>query len=76
MTEQLFKPEENELIFMNSAKKYNVSSGEIMVGVEFESPEFKDAFEERIQTHHYKFTELKPNDPLLKILIWDSKLST
>ena len=61
---------------MNSAKKYNVSSGEIMLGVEFESPEFKDTFEDRILAHHYKFTELKPNDPLLKILIWDSKLST
>jgi hypothetical protein len=56
-------------VFINSAKKYNVSSGECMVGVEFTNPEFKKSFEERILYHSYKFMELKPNDPLFKILI-------
>lgn len=55
---------------MNSAKKYNVSASECVIGLEFFKPEYKKDFERRAAENKYKLTELKAKDPLLKILLW------
>lgn len=57
---------------MNSAKKYNSSAGQCLLGVSFTQPnqmENKDKFEKRLLEHNYRFKELCAKDPLLKILL-------
>ena len=39
------------------------------MGLSFFQPENKKLFEERVLSFKYKLTELKANDPLLKILL-------
>lgn len=69
LVDQIINPEQEEIILMNSAKKYNVSASECVIGLEFVQPEFKKLFEQRVVENKYKFTELKAKDPLLKILL-------
>lgn len=69
LVDQIINPEEQEIILLNSAKKYNVSASECVIGLEFAKPEFKKQFEARVNENKYKLTELKAKDPLLKILL-------
>jgi hypothetical protein len=62
-------PEADDIIFLNTAKKFNSSAGQCLLGLSFKRPEHKAAFEERAIKNNYKLTELKANDPLLKILL-------
>lgn len=58
---------------MNSAKKYNSSAGQCLLGVSFTQPNHelnKIKFEERLVENNYRFKELCAKDPLLKILLW------
>lgn len=66
-------PDEEDIIFINSAKKYNSSAGQCLLGISFTQPnqeEYKKKFEERLLQHNYRFKELSAKDPLLKILLW------
>lgn len=38
LIESVIDPEENDIIFMNSAKKYNSSAGQCLLGVSFTLP--------------------------------------
>lgn len=69
LIEQIVDPEKEEIILINSAKKYNPSSNQLVMGVEFFDPQFKPEFEARIKKQNYTFTELTIKDPLLKMLI-------
>lgn len=69
LVDLIINPEQEEIILLNSAKKYNVSASECVIGLEFTRPEFKKQFEARVSENRYKFTELKAKDPLLKILL-------
>ena len=68
LVEKLIDPEQQEIILLNSAKKYNASASQIVMGVEFISPDTKKDFEDKIRECNYTFTELTIKDPLLKIL--------
>ena len=39
LIESVIDPEENDIIFMNSAKKYNSSAGQCLLGVSFTQPD-------------------------------------
>lgn len=72
LIESVINPDENDIIFMNSAKKYNSSAGQCLLGVSFTLPnqeENKVKFEKRLLEHNYRFKELSAKDPLLKILL-------
>ncbi len=53
---------------MTTSKKYNVSTGQCLIGLEFENPCNKVTFEKRAEEFNYKLQELIVNDPLLKII--------
>ncbi len=38
LIETVINPEENDIIFINSAKKYNSSAGQCLLGVSFTQP--------------------------------------
>jgi len=38
LIESVIDPDENDIIFMNSAKKYNSSAGQCLLGVSFTQP--------------------------------------
>ena len=65
----IIDPEAEDINFLNTAKKFNSSAGQCLIGLSFRKPEHKAAFEQRAAKNNYKLTELKANDPLLKILL-------
>lgn len=69
LIERLINPEEEDIIFINTAKKFNSSAGQCLIGLSFTQPDSKLKFEERSAKNNYKLSELKANDPLLKILL-------
>lgn len=69
MTEKIIEADEEDIIFLNTAKKFNTSAGQCLIGLSFNQPEHKAIFEERALKNNYKLVELKANDPLLKILL-------
>ena len=40
-------PDEQDILFINSAKKFNVSAMQCLIGFSFASPEAKERFERR-----------------------------
>ena len=66
----LVDPETDDIIFINSAKKFNDSASQCLIGLSFSDCDAKDKFEERVKSYHYKLRVLQANDPLLKILLW------
>lgn len=69
MVENIVNPEEEDIIFINTAKKFNSSAGQCLIGFAFKKPQAKELFEERAVKHNFKLTQLQANDPLLKILL-------
>lgn len=69
MIEQLINPEEEEIILINSAKKYNASASQVVLGLEYFDPSFKPLFEKRVTDCKFTYTELGIKDHLLKILV-------
>ncbi len=69
VVEAVIDPTKESIIFLNTAKKFNSSAGQCLMGLSFFQPENKKLFEERVLSYKYKLTELKANDPLLKILL-------
>lgn len=69
LVETIIDPEKEDIIFINTARKFNSSAGQCLIGLHFIEPANKKSFEERVMSFTYKFTELKANDPLLKILL-------
>ena len=69
MIEHVIDPDADDIIFLNTARKFNSSTGECLMGVAFDEPEGKERFEERCKLYRLKLTELKASDPLLKVLL-------
>jgi hypothetical protein len=69
MLPQIVDSEENDIIFINSAKKFNSEASQCLLGLSFSHGEAKNTFEERAISHNFKLKALEPNDPLLKILL-------
>lgn len=69
MIENIVDQEEQDIIFINTAKKFNSSAGQCLIGFSFSHPEAKERFERRAVNHNFKVTILQANDPLLKILL-------
>lgn len=44
MMENIINPEENDVIFINTAKKFNTSAAQCLIGLSFSNPEAKDNF--------------------------------
>ena len=65
----LLDPEEDDIIFINSAKKFNDSASQCLIGLSFSNSEAKEKFEARVKSEQYKMRVLQGNDPLLKILL-------
>ena len=45
MLEKLVDAEQQDILFINSAKKFNSSAGQCLIGFAFEKPEGKQSFE-------------------------------
>lgn len=69
LVESIIDPAQEDITLINTAKKFNSSVGQCVIGLSFQLPEHKQAFESRVLANNYKFVELAANDPLLKILL-------
>lgn len=45
MVENIVNPEEQDIIFINTAKKFNTSAGQCLIGFAFKKPQAKELFE-------------------------------
>lgn len=56
VVETIIDPTKESIIFLNTAKKFNSSAGQCLIGLSFLQPENKKIFEDRVLSSKFKLT--------------------